>query len=104
MLEPEKPVKELNPAQGLGPNFSEQWPYPIAYDSILAAPNNYKLLFEDGKMRFIEVTIRPGETTPMHGDPYPTVFVYNSISGDPVAGDRNLSRSEEPTQWARRRP
>ena len=83
MLEPEKPVKELNPAQGLGPNFSEQWPYNIAYDSIVVAPNNFKLLFEDGKMRFIEVTIRPGETTPMHGDPYPTVFVYNSISGDP---------------------
>ena len=82
IAEPEKTVKELNPAQGLGPNFSEQWPYPIAYDSITAAPNNYKLLFEDGKMRFIEVTIRPGETTPMHGDPYPTVFVYNSISGD----------------------
>jgi len=83
MAEPEKPVKELNPAQGMGPNFSEQWPYPIAYDSITAAPNNYKLLFEDGKMRFIEVTIRPGETTPMHGNPYPTVYVYSSISGDP---------------------
>ena len=83
MLEPEKPMKDLAPGPALGPKFSEQWPYPIAYDSIQAAPNNYKLLFEDGKLRFIEVTIRPGETTPMHGHPYPTVFIYNSISGDP---------------------
>ena len=83
MLEPEKPVKDLMPGPELGPKFSDQWPYPIAYDSIQAAPNNYKLLFEDAKMRLIEVTVRPGETTPMHGHPYPTVLVYNGINGDP---------------------
>jgi hypothetical protein len=81
--QPQKQVKDLVPGAALGPNFSEQWPYPIVYDSIQAAPNNYKLLFEDAKMRLIEVTIRPGETTPMHGHPYPSVIVYNGISGDP---------------------
>lgn len=84
MLKAEKPVQDLVPGPTLGPNFSEQWPYPIVYDSIQAAPNNYKLLFEDGKIRLLEVTIRPGETTPMHGSPYPAVLAFNAISGNPA--------------------
>jgi hypothetical protein len=35
-----------------------------ANDSLLTAPNNYRLLYEDGHVRLLEVTIRPGETTP----------------------------------------
>jgi hypothetical protein len=80
---PAKPVADLTPAQAGTIKFSEKWPYPVAYDSIQAAPNNYKLLFEDGKVRFLEVTIRPGETTPTHGNPYPTVLAYNGSLGDP---------------------
>jgi hypothetical protein len=82
---PAKPVADLVRGPALGPNFSNQWPYPIVYDSIQAAPNNFKLLFEDGKIRLVEVMIRPGETTPMHGDPYPSVVSFNSISGDSSA-------------------
>jgi hypothetical protein len=83
MVSPEKPVPDLVRGPTLGKNFSEKWPYPIAYDSISAAPNNYSLLFEDGHLRVLEVTVRPGETTPMHGHPYPAVIAYDSISGDP---------------------
>jgi hypothetical protein len=83
MTAPVKPVKDLVPGPALGPKFSDKWPYPIAYDSINAAPNNYKLLYENDKMRLIEVTIRPGETTPMHGSPYPAALAFNAISGDP---------------------
>ena len=35
-------------------------------------------------MRLVEVTIRPGETTPMHGHPYPSVMAFNSVSGAPA--------------------
>jgi hypothetical protein len=83
MLEPKKPVKELVPGPALGPNFSEQWPYPVAYDEIAAAPNNYRQLFNDGHLRLIEVTVRPGETTPMAGTPYPSVSAFYAISGNP---------------------
>jgi hypothetical protein len=83
MAQPAPPVKNLTPGPNLGPNFSKEWPYPIVYDGIQAAPNNYKLLFEDEHLRFVEVTIRPGETTPMHGDPYPSVLAIGSISGGP---------------------
>ena len=78
-------VPDLKPGPALGANFSAEWPYPIAYDSVRAAPNNYRLLYEDGKMRLLEVVIRPGETTPMHGHPYSSVLAFNAISGP--AGD-----------------
>src|SRR5579859_6843354 len=91
---PEQPAKNLVPAPPLGPKLSDQWPYPIAYDSIQAAPENYKLLFEDGKMRLLEVKIRPGETTPMHGTPYPAVVAFNAISGNPAdVADKPLDPS-----------
>lgn len=89
MTKPTRPVADLVPGPALGPKFSEKWPYPIAYDSIQAAPNNYRLLYEDGKIRLVEVTIRPGETTPMHGDPYPAVLAYNG----------NLDSSQVTETW-----
>jgi hypothetical protein len=89
MTQPEKPVKPVAP-KASGPNFSEQWAYPIAYDSIQAAPNNYKLLFEDAKMRLLEVTVRPGETTPMHGSPYSSVLAFNTIENPADITDTKL--------------
>ena len=49
------------------------------YDSVLAAPNNYQLLYEDAHVRLIEVTVRPGETTPVHSNPYPAVLAFNTV-------------------------
>ena len=83
MAGPAKPVKDLVRGPALGSNFSAQWPYPIAYDSVQAAPNNYRVLYQDDHLRLLEVTVRPGETTPMHGHPYPSVLTFDSISGDP---------------------
>ncbi len=83
MLMPLTSVPSLQPGPALGPNLSEQWPYPLAYDSVLAAPNNYRLLFEDGHVRLLEVTVRPGETTPMHGHPYASVLAFNAVAADP---------------------
>jgi hypothetical protein len=77
---PGKPVKDLTPGPTLGQKFSDAWPYPIAYDEIQAAPNNYKLLFEDEKLRLVEVMIRPGETTPMNGIPYSAVLAFNTVN------------------------
>jgi hypothetical protein len=54
------------------------WRYAQAYDSVLAAPNNYRLLYEDEHVRLVEVSIRPGETEPMHGDPYPSVLAFDN--------------------------
>jgi hypothetical protein len=58
------------------------WPFPMKYDSVKAAPKNNKLLYEDGKLRFIEVTIKPGETEPMNGQPYPAVYFHEEPMPD----------------------
>lgn len=60
------------------------WPYAMTYDSVKAAPQNHKLLYEDGKLRFIEVTIKPGEKEPMNGDPYPSVYLHDAPMPDPA--------------------
>ena len=83
MLKTPTPVPNLQPGPPLGPNISEQWPFPLAYDSVVAAPNNYRLLYEDGHVRLLEVTVRPGETTPMHGHPYAAVLAFNAVLPDP---------------------
>jgi hypothetical protein len=77
MLEPLKPVTDLVPGPQLGKPFSKDFPYPLAYDSYKAAPNNHYLRYEDGHVRFIEVVIRPGEKENMHGHPYPSVFAFD---------------------------
>ena len=83
MLKAEPTVPNLQPGPALGPNLSDQWPYPRVYDSVLAAPNNYRLLYEDGHVRLVEVTVRPGETTPIHGHPYASVLAFNTAPSDP---------------------
>ena len=78
MLKPASPVPNLTPGPALGPNVSPQWPYSRLYDSVLAAPNNYQLLYEDSHVRLLEVSVRPGETTPMHGNPYASVLAFDA--------------------------
>lgn len=54
-------------------------------DALAAAPNNYRLLFEDDHVRLVEVTLRPGETEPWHRDIYPSVLAMDADSGgEPV--------------------
>lgn len=67
--------------QDTAAKFSNDWPYPIAFDSLRAAPANYKLLYEDDHIRFIEFVLRPGETEQMEGDPYASVIADDAISG-----------------------
>ncbi len=79
-----KPIKVAASA----PKLTSDWPYPAVYDSYRAAPNNYRLLYEDDKMRLIEVMLRPGETSPVHGNPYPSVLAMDGVSGAaPVVHD-----------------
>jgi len=82
MLEPGKPAPVLQPGLALGSKLSAEWPYPPDYDSEVAAPNNFRALYEDGHVRLLEVTVRPGETTPAHGNPYASVLAFNAVGPD----------------------
>jgi len=82
MLKPGKPTPGA-PGRASSQDTIGAWPYSRLYDSVLAAPNNYQLLFEDSHVRLLEVTVRPGETTPMHGHPYPSVLAFDAVAIDP---------------------
>lgn len=82
ILEPGKPVPALRPGLAQGSKLSDSGPYPLDYDSQLAAPNNYRLRYEDGHIRLLEVAVRPGETTPAHGNPYASVLAFNAAVPD----------------------
>ena len=79
MVNAGKSVGKLPPESRQESKPQGNWPYSLAYDSVVAAPNNYRLLYEDGHVRLLEVAVRPGETTPMHGHPYVAVLAYNAV-------------------------
>jgi len=59
--------------------FSREWPYPIAYDEIMAAPDSHKLLYEDDHIRLVEVLLMPGEAENVEGVPYPSVIANDTV-------------------------
>jgi hypothetical protein len=51
-----------------------------SYDSLLAAPNTHRLLYEDDHVRLVEVSLRPGESEAMHADLFPSVLAFDTPS------------------------
>jgi hypothetical protein len=80
MLGPIPVVSNLDP-RTLGPPYSKEWPYPIELDSVKAAPNNHKALYADAHVRLVEVTERPESQENLHGHPYYSVFINDSLGG-----------------------
>jgi hypothetical protein len=88
LLTPGSSVKDLGKS-GAGAPYSNQWPYPIAYDAVSAAPANHFLRYEDEHVQLLEVAIRPGERENMHGHPYPSVFADDGAGFFPVVESKN---------------
>jgi hypothetical protein len=42
------------------------WPWPDDLDGPIAAPDNHVTIFENERVRVLEITIRAGETAPLH--------------------------------------
>jgi len=55
----------------------QEWKWPTLWTPECCR-NIHKILFENGHLRLLEVTIQPGETEPMHGHKYPSVFAMDS--------------------------
>jgi mannose-6-phosphate isomerase-like protein (cupin superfamily) len=55
---------------------------PTSHDAVVAAPDNHKVVFENEKVRVLEVTIKPGEKEPFHE--HPLFSVMNIITGAPL--------------------
>jgi hypothetical protein len=55
---------------------------PSSYDAVAVAPDNHRVVFENEKVRVLEVTIKPGEKEPFHE--HPLFSVMNIIRGAPL--------------------
>ena len=50
-------------------------------DAVIAAPNNHKVLFENERLRVLEVILEPDEEEPTHHHRWPSVFVFDQVKG-----------------------
>lgn len=55
--------------------------WPPELDAVVAAPRNHRVLFENDHLRVLEVILEPGEEEPVHHHRWPSVFVFDRISG-----------------------
>lgn len=84
------------------------WTYPDQLDAIVAAPNSHKILFEDDRVRVLEVTIAPHQREPVHTHRWPSVmymdvpskFRYYGADGKPEfeAGETERSAMKPMTK------
>jgi hypothetical protein len=55
---------------------AQEWPWPDSLDALVAAPKHHKLLFENERVRVLEVRIPAGDFVPVHTHRWPcTMYV-----------------------------
>ena len=52
------------------------------FDAVAAAPEHHKVIFENDKLRVLDVTLEPQDEEPLHHHRWPSVFVLDSVHGD----------------------
>lgn len=50
-----------------------------AFDAVAAAPKHHKVLFENDKLRVLDVTLEPQDEEPLHHHRWPSVFVLDEL-------------------------
>jgi hypothetical protein len=53
--------------------------WPDHLDAVSAAPRHHRVLFENERLRVLEVTLPPGDEEPVHHHRWPSVFVFDQI-------------------------
>jgi hypothetical protein len=53
----------------------DDWPWPPSMDSVVAAPESHRVLFENDDVRVLEVTIAEGHREPEHTHRDPSVMI-----------------------------
>jgi len=53
-------------------------PWPAALDALAAAPENHKVLFENGEVRVLDVVVPPKTKEPVHAHCWPSVLYVTS--------------------------
>lgn len=52
-----------------------------AFDAVLAAPDHHRVIFENDRLRVLEVTLNPHDEEPLHHHRWPSVFVLDQVAG-----------------------
>lgn len=52
-----------------------------AFDAVVAAPANHKVVFENDHLRVLEVILESNEEEPLHHHRWPSVFVFDQVQG-----------------------
>jgi hypothetical protein len=55
--------------------------WDAALDAVTAAPKHHNMLFENDRLRVLEVTLEPIDEEPIHHHRWPSVFVFDQIEG-----------------------
>ena len=96
------PVPE---SAAVAPGHVSSWDHPDSMEAVHAAPGNHRVVYEDDRIRLLEVTILPGEKEPVHGHKYPSVFAFDAVQpalhdispeGKPIEIKRGLLNNEFP--------
>lgn len=68
-------------------------------DAVIAAPKHHKVLFENERVRVLEVALEPNDEEPVHHHRWPSVFVFDQLrppivdispDGERLPPDRDL--------------
>ena len=86
-----------------------EWPWPDSLDAVIAAPKHHKLMFENERVRILEVRIPPGETAPLHTHRWPSAiyvarqsdFIRRDGAGNVLFDSRTVAPppTEPQVQW-----
>jgi hypothetical protein len=63
---------------GNGP--AQSWSWPPTLDALIAAPKHHTLLYENDRVRALDVYIAPGDTVPLHTHCWPSLLYQMSFA------------------------
>lgn len=59
------------------PPSANDWPWTDELDALIAAPDSHRLLFENDRVRVLEVVIAAGAREPEHTHRWPSVMIVD---------------------------
>ena len=57
---------------------TSSWRWPDSLDAVKAAPHNHRVLYEDAKVRILDVTVQAGEKENLHYHRWPSIILIDS--------------------------
>jgi len=60
--------------------LAPDWPWSAGLDALVAAPQHHRRVFENNRVRVLEVCIPRGETVPVHTHRWPAILYLQSWS------------------------